>query len=60
MVMFQWIKIKKDNKKEKAVLISLSLLGWILATLLLVFPEMPGPTQLIDNIFKPIGKLIEK
>lgn len=58
--MFQLAKIKKDNKKEKAALISLSLLGWILATLLMFVPELPGPTQLIDQIFKPLGKLIEK
>ncbi|EKN68235.1 hypothetical protein M670_02029 [Schinkia azotoformans MEV2011] len=60
IVMFQLAKIKKDNKKEKAALISLSLLGWILATLLMFVPELPGPTQLIDQIFKPLGKLIEK
>lgn len=60
IVMFQWVKIKQDNKKEKAALISLSLLGWILATLLMFIPELPGPTQLIDHIFKPLGKLIEK
>lgn len=60
IVMFQLAKVKKDNKKEKVALISLSLLGWILATLLLFIPELPGPTQLIDHVFKPLGNLIEK
>lgn len=57
IIMFQ---LSKTNKKEKAALVSLSLLGWVLATLLLFVHELPGPTQLVDYIFKPLGKLIEK
>lgn len=34
-------------------------MGWILAVLLIFFPEMPGPTDLIDWIFKPLGKMLE-
>jgi uncharacterized membrane protein len=60
IVLFQWPKIKPRQKKEKAALISLTLLGWLLSCLLVWFPEMPGPGQWIDTIYKPLGKLLEK
>lgn len=60
IVVFQWPKMNQCQKKEKAALISLSVIGWILAILLLLFPNMSGPTQLIDAIFNPLGKLLEK
>jgi len=35
-------------------------MGWLLAILLLFFPDMPGPTQMIEKLFKPLGKMLEK
>ncbi|WP_423802539.1 hypothetical protein [Neobacillus sp. SAB-20_R2A] len=60
MFLYQWPKLKKQQKKEKAAFLSLTCLGLLLAVLLILYPEMPGPTQLIDWIYKPFGKLIEK
>lgn len=53
-------KTKKNQKREKAAFISLSILGWSLAIFLIIFPDIPGPTQMIDWIYKPFGKLLEK
>ncbi|NSL50808.1 hypothetical protein [Calidifontibacillus erzurumensis] len=55
----QWPKMKKYSLKEKIVFLSMTFLGWILALLLIIFPDLPGPTQLIDTIFKPLGKILE-
>ena len=55
-VMFEWSKIKE--KKEKVVFISLICSGIILSIVLLLFPEMPGPTQLVNIVFKPIGDAV--
>jgi hypothetical protein len=30
----------------------LMLVNWVLAVLLVIFPEMPGPGQLIDFMYK--------
>lgn len=60
IILLQWPKLKKNQKREKAALISLSVIGWILAILLVFFPNMAGPTQLIEAIFNPLGKLLEK
>ncbi|MFK7696014.1 hypothetical protein [Paenibacillus sp. HJGM_3] len=59
MILFEWPKLKRDQKKEKAAMICLAAIGWLLAVLLVFFPEMPGPTQLFDTIFKPLGKKLE-
>ncbi|EKN66554.1 hypothetical protein BABA_15632 [Neobacillus bataviensis LMG 21833] len=51
----QWPTLKKSEKKVKMAFLSLMLVNWILAVLLVIFPEMPGPGQLIDFIFKSFG-----
>jgi hypothetical protein len=59
MTLFQWPKLNSNQKKEKAAFITLSILGWMLMNLLFTFPYIPGPTEVIDSIFKPLGKLLE-
>lgn len=60
ITLFDWKKINIDQKKEKQVFVILTAGSIILAILLVYFPEMPGPTQMVEGIFKPLGKLLEK
>ncbi|MFE5320399.1 hypothetical protein ACFQ88_16945 [Paenibacillus sp. NPDC056579] len=57
---YEWPKLKRYSGKEKGAFIAITALGWILSILLLLFPEMPGPTQLVHAIFKPLGQLLEQ
>ncbi|MGG1679330.1 hypothetical protein ACIFOT_26945 [Neobacillus sp. NRS-1170] len=59
MVLSQITKINKNQKKDRVVLIVFSALGWVVANLLIFFPDVPGPTELIDLLYKPLGKLLE-
>jgi predicted permease len=59
IIFFQWPKIKKNQKKEKIIFIFMSVFGWLLAVTLILFPDLPGPTQIIDFTFKPLGRLLE-
>ncbi|OLO42756.1 hypothetical protein BTR23_01780 [Alkalihalophilus pseudofirmus] len=59
MFLYEWPKINQKQKKEKYTFVVLSAMSWILAVLLLFFPEMPGPTDMVDRIYKPLGKLLE-
>jgi hypothetical protein len=59
MFLFQWPKITKEQKKEKAAFITLTVLGWVLINFLFIFPNTPGPTELISLMFKPLGRLLE-
>jgi hypothetical protein len=59
MFLFQWPKITREQKKEKAAFITLSIFGWLLINFLFIFPNTPGPTELIEFIYKPLGRLLE-
>ncbi|MDN3017908.1 hypothetical protein PH210_17065 [Paenibacillus sp. BSR1-1] len=59
MVLSQLEKINKNQKKDKVVLIVFSVFGWLIAILLIFFPDVPGPSELIDVLYKPLGKLLE-
>jgi hypothetical protein len=58
--LYEWPKINPEQKKEKIAFISLSAAGWVLAVLLLLYPEMPSHTRIIKIIYAPLGKLLEK
>jgi uncharacterized membrane protein len=59
MFLYEWPKMNQKQKKDKYTFVVLSAMSWILAVLLLFFPEMPGPTEMVDQIFKPLGKMLE-
>jgi multisubunit Na+/H+ antiporter MnhB subunit len=60
MTIYEWPKMKGQMKREKIAFATLTILGGVLAFLLVFYPEMPGPTQWIDAIYKPLGKFLEK
>lgn len=60
ITLYELPKIKKSQKKEKTAFVTLTAMGWMLGILLLFFPDLPGPTQLISKIFHPLGKILEK
>lgn len=49
----------KGSKKDKAAFLSLTILAWGLGSIMVFYPDMPGPTELIDMLFKPLGRLLE-
>ncbi|MEW9670623.1 hypothetical protein [Ammoniphilus sp. 3BR4] len=59
MALYEWPKMHPKQKKEKAAFIALVAMGWVLGVLLVFFPDMPGPTNLIETLFKPLGKILE-
>lgn len=59
MALYEWPRLNKNQKKEKIAFVTLTAMGWLLAVLLAFFPDMPGPTQMVDTIFKPFGKILE-
>ncbi|WP_302104418.1 hypothetical protein [Polycladomyces zharkentensis] len=56
--MADWPRINPEQKKEKAALIGLTLIGWSLAVALLFNPNLPGPTQLMDTLFRPLTQIL--
>lgn len=60
IALYEWPRINEGQKKEKRVFGALMLGAVTLAILVVYFPEMPGPTELVQLIFKPFGGLIGK
>ncbi|MBA2875013.1 hypothetical protein [Thermaerobacillus caldiproteolyticus] len=58
--LYEWPRINRTQKKEKVVFIVLLSLGTILAIMLILNPDLPGPTQMIEYIYKPLGRMLEK
>lgn len=58
MVWYEWPRIKPGQKKEKAALIGLTLIGWSLAITLLFIPNLSSPTKWIDTLFRPLSQMI--
>ncbi|MDF2658892.1 MAG: hypothetical protein K0Q94_1683 [Paenibacillus sp.] len=57
--LWDWPKLSRQPLGLRTAFIAITMLGWVLAVLLVFFPELPGPTQLVDTIFKPLGKTLE-
>jgi hypothetical protein len=58
IILFEWSRMNKKQKKEKWTVVILTMSGWILAILLVFFSDIPGPADLINMIFKPLGKFL--
>ncbi|WP_019119414.1 hypothetical protein [Brevibacillus massiliensis] len=60
LFLFEWPKLRHGMKREKRAFAVLTVIGWALAILLVMYPNLPGPSQVIDKLYKPLGKLLEK
>jgi multisubunit Na+/H+ antiporter MnhB subunit len=60
MALYEWPKINQNQKKEKVAFVVIISIGFTLAILLNMYPNMPGPTQLVEVIYKPFSKILEK
>ncbi|XEC94701.1 hypothetical protein AB6A23_26010 [Paenibacillus tarimensis] len=60
IVLYEWPRFSRGKKsREKAAFVILVGIGAVLAALLIFFPDMPGPTQMIDRLYRPLGRLLE-
>ncbi|MFM1651898.1 hypothetical protein ACI7RC_07330 [Brevibacillus sp. B_LB10_24] len=60
LFLIEWPKLKHRIKREKQAFAVLTVIGWALAVLLVLYPNMPGPSQVVEKLFKPIGKALVK
>ncbi|MFD0824265.1 hypothetical protein ACT8ZR_01130 [Neobacillus sp. M.A.Huq-85] len=53
--LFERPKLKDNGLKVQMTFCAFLLFDWILAAILILFPKIPGPGQVIDIIYKSIG-----
>lgn len=58
MFFYEWPKLQQKQGKEKKIFLLLLIINWTIATVLLFYPNTPGPTQFIQYIFKPLIPLL--
>ncbi|KNB70379.1 hypothetical protein ADS79_15650 [Brevibacillus reuszeri] len=51
-------RIKRSTGKSKMTFLFLTFAGWVIGVLLLIFPNMPGPSQVWLVIFKPLYNMV--
>jgi hypothetical protein len=60
MVLYEWPRLKPKQKREKSVFVILVAMEWLLAILLLFYPNLPGPTKMLETVFQPLSKIFER
>ncbi|HEY8342046.1 MAG TPA: hypothetical protein VIK75_03420 [Calditerricola sp.] len=58
LILYEWPKIDAGLKKERQAFLILTALGWLLGVALIVKPDLPSPSALIDWVFRPWVKMI--
>ncbi|MEK4010028.1 hypothetical protein ACQKGD_11315 [Peribacillus frigoritolerans] len=58
IILYEWPRMKQNPKKDKMAFLTLLLTGLILSMFNL--PQMSGPTQWIEALFRPFGEFMEK
>ncbi|MDR6549237.1 hypothetical protein [Paenibacillus qinlingensis] len=58
-VQWYWFR-KKIPSKEKMTYWSILCLCWFLAIMLFLYPRLSGPTDWVNVIFRPLGKMIDQ
>jgi CDP-diglyceride synthetase len=60
ITLYEWPKMNRNQKKDKQAFVLLTIASWLLAVLLIFSPDIAGPNHLIETVFKPLGKFLEK
>ncbi|MGE7761445.1 hypothetical protein [Peribacillus sp. NPDC097895] len=58
IILYEWPKMKKNPKKDKVAFLTLLLIGLVLSMFNL--PQMSGPTEWMQTLFRPFGEYMEK
>lgn len=59
MALLEWPNLKRGKTRDKIAFVALTVLGGILAVLLVFDPELPGPSNFMNFVFKPLVNMLE-
>jgi hypothetical protein len=54
----EWGMLKHQKRERRAFLWILAV-GWLLAITLIIQPDLPGPTQFVDALYRPLGNMLK-
>lgn len=59
MTWYEWSALRRSPWKTKLAYAVLLLASWLIALLLVHNPNLPGPTQALMKIYKPLAGLLK-
>lgn len=58
LFLYQWPKMKSNDRKEKAAFATITMIGWAAAVVYIIFPEMTSPAKVLDFILVQVRNFI--
>ncbi|GIP17947.1 hypothetical protein J40TS1_35890 [Paenibacillus montaniterrae] len=58
LFLYQWPKMKSNDRKEKAAFATIAMIGWAAAVVYIIFPEMTSPAKVLDFILVQVRNFI--
>lgn len=52
ILLYEWPKLKKSDKKLKRLFVAILAVGFCLSTVMIFFPDLTGPTELLLKFFR--------
>ncbi|MFB5676179.1 hypothetical protein ACE3NQ_04075 [Paenibacillus terreus] len=54
MIWAEWRGLGDKQKRERVSLIAAAGVAWFMAMLILLFPNIPGPIEMLNSLFNPL------
>ncbi|CAG7644065.1 hypothetical protein PAESOLCIP111_04615 [Paenibacillus solanacearum] len=58
IILFEKPRMARYPAKDKLAFAVLLAFGWGITLLLVLYPEVPGPTDVVEAIYRPLGRLL--
>ncbi|MEK3734245.1 MULTISPECIES: hypothetical protein [Paenibacillus] len=58
MFIYQWPRIQSGERREKAAFAALTVMGWGIATMYIMFPTMTSPAKIIDFLLVQLRNIV--
>lgn len=58
LFLYQWPKMKSNDRKETAAFATIAMIGWAAAVVYIIFPEMTSPAKVLDFILVQVRNFI--
>ena len=59
MILYEWPKMQRNQKKEKKVFIVLVTFGWLFAITLLFYPDLKSPAAFLLPMYEAMEKILK-
>jgi len=59
MILYEWPKMKQNQKKEKKIFIVLVTFEWLFSLTLLFYPDLKNPSDFLLPMFNKVEEILK-